>query len=229
MLRIYKSRYSNCTVVCIISLVLLAAIDQTAYTQEVLNRNPSPDQIQPEGLQEEGRRGLGAQWMNEADVMSHILALASEAAQRLQKRDVSPSTRELQRQIVAELDKLLASAGAASAQPNAQPMPAPASPSQQAATERQETAAEKPGTARAGAQRRDRSIGEGTTDDWRSNLEAIWGRLPPRERPPLTQQTFETFIPKYRALIESYYRELSRAQKSTVIPGQPPGTSDRME
>ncbi|MBC7350733.1 MAG: hypothetical protein H5U08_00090 [Thermogutta sp.] len=171
---------------------------------------------------------MGAQWMNEADVMSHILALASEAAQRLQKGDVSPPTRELQRQVVAELDKLLASAGAASAQPNAQPTPAPASPSQQAA-ESQEATTQKPGTAQAGTQRRDHSVGEGATDDWRSNLEAIWGRLPPRERPPLTQQTFERFIPKYRTLIESYYRELSRAQRPPLIPGQSPAAGDRGE
>ena len=216
-------------VFCILGVVFGVTINPTAYTQGVVYRNSSPDQTQPPQIQEENRRGLGAQWMDEADVMSHILALASEAAQRLQKGDVSPPTRELQRQVVEELDRLLASAGAASAQPNTQRTPAPASPSQQAAAERQEATAQKPGTAQAGTQRRDPSVGEAATDDWRSNLEAIWGRLPPRERPPLTQQTFERFIPKYRTLIESYYRELSRAQRPPLIPDQSPAAGDRGE
>jgi hypothetical protein len=213
---------------CFVILAILHAVmGQPAYAEEVLKRSAPADQRPSAKLQGDNRRGMGAQWGNEADVLSHVLTMASEAAERLQKRDVGSTTRELQRQIVAELDKLLSPTGASSAQRNPQPAPTPASPSQQAAMHREESTAQKPGTAQAGTQRRDDAVGNGATDDWRSSLEAIWGRLPPRDRPPVTQQTFESFIPKYRTLIESYYRELSRTQRPSIIPGQTPASGDR--
>lgn len=164
------------------------------------------------------RRGLGARDVSQQDPLEVIQLFSRQAAERLKRGDVGEETRFLQNRVLEELNRLLAKgqAGATAKQGEMSPSKSPQPNNNDQIEEEGEESSSRlgtegnsrPGTARPGAQ----------GQDLQRTLEELWGQLPPRDRPPLTQQAFETFIPKYRRVIESYYRQLAKARREKTPP-----------
>jgi hypothetical protein len=143
------------------------------------------------------------------DPLQQIGQRMRAAQQRIGQRDLSPETRELQREIVADLAKLIerarqqqgdgkksAGQGRGSAQGGAEgghPTPSPATES----TNRVEK-----GTAEAVE-----------TANLRDVLRRHWGHLPEKLREELQNSLSEQFLPQYEKLIEAYYRRLAEERR----------------
>jgi hypothetical protein len=124
-----------------------------------------------------------------------------------------PLTQELQKDIVADLDQLIAQArkagkpggekdsskstsrtplGTAPPQPDAEGK----SPGDKSAAKSDERNASTSGKQGDAARALD-------------GMKKVWGTLPPREREKVLELKAEDFVPKYRAMIEEYYRRLA--------------------
>lgn len=140
-----------------------------------------------------------------------------QSEQRLAKSDTSDQTIELQRQIVADLDELL------KRPPSSPPPSKKASKKQQSKSNKQMAAkkqqapdqstgsrpANRPGPARA------------STEDLGHPKEVkdIWGHLSAQMRDEMSQYAKESFLEKYRDLLEQYYSTI--AAQSRVREVQP--------
>ncbi len=126
-----------------------------------------------------------------------------QVQQRLTQRDVSSETQQTQRQIVSDLDELIAALVA----------------EQQSAAQRRRNAS-KTGNQEAsqtGTQAARDSTGQlgkeepqaDETAAMRQAADEIWGHLPERFRRQMQNAGAVEFLPKYRKLIEDYYKRLA--------------------
>ena len=124
-----------------------------------------------------------------------------------------PLTQEKQKDIVADLDQLIAQARKAakrssdkdSSKSTSRTPLGSASPNPDAEGK---GPGEKPAT-KSGDRKTSAS---GKQDDAARALDGmkkVWGTLPPREREKVLELKAEDFVPKYRSLIEEYYRRLA--------------------
>lgn len=140
----------------------------------------------------------------------------TQAARYLQAIKVGELTRDKQDEIIEKLEKLIeaarqqqqASSGQGSGKRRQQrkPQPQPASQqqkSQQAAKaqQQQQSQGNRPGMGRAGRR--------GEQGDIHTDAQE-WGNLPPSVRDALLQTLGEGFPHKYRALLQRYYRAISK-------------------
>lgn len=170
------------------------------------------------------RRGMGATYENEWDILDRVASLGEEAAQRLKGGDFGEMTQQIQRQILDEIDRLLRGSSQRSTSQATQQ--ATERDSQQASEQARREAAQETQT-RQGSEASKDSLGSasrnGSDRDLQQALSEIWGQLPARERPPVAEQFFETIVPRYRSLIEAYYRELARARREPFQRASVPG------
>lgn len=157
------------------------------------------------------------------DVMSDILRLMQESAQRLEVDfDAGPNTVEVQQRILENLDLAIAeaarrsrppSAGAASASGDKRRRPEAKPPRKQdsksgAAAQAISPADEAPPA--VAPARVDLPSGE------LRELRAGWGNLPQREREEMVQGADEAYLDRYKAWIERYYRALQEEARSNA-------------
>ena len=140
-----------------------------------------------------------------------------QSEQRISHNDAGPETQGLQRQIVANLDRLIQQArqnaksrspGENQGQSVAQRTPEGTPPIQEGPAGEQ-----RPGSKPAVAGSK-RPSGEGKDrkpdmDAMRAAVKRHWGELPEHARQQMRQWPVEEFPPKYEVLIEEYFRRLS--------------------
>ena len=158
----------------------------------------------------------------ESDAENPLLDVARrmrEVEDRIGRADVGPQTRDLQKSIVADLDRMLQQARKACKQGK------PGKNQPQGTTNRKPIGS--PGVKPAGGNKPNdkpavessqRPKGNGETrhadaEEMGDVLKKLWGELPKRQREQMSQWQLEEFLPKYELLIEEYFRRLSRGDK----------------
>ena len=127
-----------------------------------------------------------------------------QVERRLAAGDVSHATQESQRQILSELDELMMALAATQQQSQQQRKSSSSSPAKQQASKTGKQAAEDS----QGPLGRD-SPTEEEIAARREAVAEIWGHLPERIRRQMQSAGAVEFLPKYRKLIEDYYKRLA--------------------
>lgn len=169
-------------------------------------------------LEQRLRRELGeAAISEEQQPLIEIARQMRMVEERIGQYDSGSTTQGMQQQIVADLERLIIAARRASqqdgpaagqpqpvaghtplSQPNA-PQPAGQQPGQS------------PGTISAPRQGETEPGSSGPeTAQLRELAKALWGELPPHAREQMLETFDEAFVPKYRLLIEQYFRRLAQ-------------------
>ena len=139
-----------------------------------------------------------------------------EAGTRIGQADAGAATQQIQRQIVADLDRLIEQARKKAGQcsPSAgQPPPGAPRSSVSPPSSKPGAAGQKPGN-RPAASTAKRPSGGGRTAkadaaETRAVIKRLWGMLPQHEREQMLQLPAEDFPPKYELQIEDYFRRLA--------------------
>lgn len=159
------------------------------------------------------------------DPLADVLDWMAECEKRLKSGDTGRGTRQLQESVVKRLDELIRRSENASASSSASAASSRNSPSQTQEDGGDAAAETKPG----GTQPREGTApgadggADAASDDLQMALQRIWGELPPRERDLLLQQGTESFLPKYRPMIEAYFRRLSEGRSARANGGRETG------
>jgi len=149
----------------------------------------------------------------ENDPLIMVLELMKESELRLARKDTGPQTQQIQKRIINVFDSLMNQAMQKTQQP--------AQGSAQDASQQAENQSSETSQAQSTQNPKNTSSSSGTPGRTTQNIEftqvlqKIWGELPERERAAVLQHAAEAIVPRYRVLIESYYRELSRGQESS--------------
>lgn len=163
-------------------------------------------------LQVEQELGLAAV-PEESDPFLLVLDLMKESQTRLARKDSGPQTQQIQKRIINLFESLMNQA--------IENMQQPAQgTSQDASQQTEERPAEMPQPQSTQSPKGTNSGSDSTSGasqgiGLNEVLQKIWGELPERERAAVLQHAAEAIVPKYRILIETYYRELSRGQESS--------------
>ena len=180
-----------------------------------------PESTQPAG-QPAGGDAPEAQPSN--DPFERLTQQIRDAESRLRRVDSGDKTQELQRQIVDDLDKLIAQIEKEQQQQQNQSKssqsqnkkPGPPQPQQQPSQPQQQ-----PGSGEKDSENANDSQ-EGTRSStarkpdpgrMRSLLEKAWGSLPERERQDVMQSSVDDFPTKYQFVIEEYFKTLLRREE----------------
>jgi hypothetical protein len=137
----------------------------------------------------------------------------------LTKPQPGAPAKQVQEQIVADLERLLKSCQNSSSSPGGQctPKPGGEKKSGQPGNKSGATGAQRnPKPKNSGARTKDDLAGRPDAADVRMVQEFI-ARLPQREREQIQASSIEEFLPKYKSLIEAYFRDLAEEQD-----GRPP-------
>jgi len=194
-----------------------AAAENTAEQREKATGGSSIDRELIESL----RRDSSAAG-NESP-LQRAVRLMRDAQQRIEQRDTSEKTREIQNQVVEDLDKLIKQLQQAQRNPQPNPQSDP-SPSPMEFDEREQQQPEN-STAQKnqdGQRRRDQEKAAESTERAeqgtptaaelarREQLEKdVWGHLPPAVRQQLLNVYSEKFLPRYEELVRRYYEALA--------------------
>lgn len=148
----------------------------------------------------------------EASAATNPLAIVSErmrdAQRRIAGRDTSPETQSVQKQIEADLAKLIEQARQQCAACNK----AGGGQGQQAGTGGNPM----PAPPRDSTNRIERGAKEAVeTADVKDVLRRFWGHLPDKVREQLQSSLSEEFLPKYERVIEDYYKRLAEDPRAT--------------
>jgi hypothetical protein len=123
-------------------------------------------------------------------------------------------TKQVQEQIVANLDRLLESCKNSSSSPGGQCVPKPGGEKKPGPPGKKPGSPGKqpnPTPKNSGSRGKDELARQQDTADVRKFQEFI-ARLPQREREQIQASSIEEFLPKYKPLIEAYFRDLVEEQ-----------------
>ncbi|QDU37733.1 hypothetical protein Mal4_20500 [Maioricimonas rarisocia] len=151
------------------------------------------------------------------------------AGERMSGGRFDPETVALQRQLIADLDVLMAALedpASPSAPPS--PSPSPQTPQPQPDGQPQESESATGPGAPAGdpgertnqpATGSDERTGPGNVSDTeirrrRELADAVWGHLPPRMQEEMRRSFSERYLPEYEAMIRSYYETLAEQSRA---------------
>ncbi len=177
-------------------------------------RAPAKDQP---GLDEKLLDGLGEgediELGPEPDPLTQIGRRMRQVETRIDSRDTSVRTQEMQKQILRELEMLLE-------QTKKQCQGACQNPSSSSQPQPGSTASNQPQKGEAGPPKEStdklRDPGETKVDE-PANMDQlvreVWGHLPDKIRIQMQNVTVEQFLPKYEKLIEDYYQRLAEDQR----------------
>ncbi|HOM15774.1 MAG TPA: hypothetical protein PK777_01525 [Thermoguttaceae bacterium] len=186
-------------------------------TEEAVSPSAAKAAETPSALQKRLQRELGEAGLSEEEnPFLSILQQMREAEMLLGRGETGTRTQQIQKQILAELDQLVAQAqqsGQAQVKlsPKGKPESAsPGFPQGASPSEPKETApgASKQPTAKTPSG----GSGEEKTAEVqqiRSLLQEVWGLLPPGQRQQMIEAPVEEFLPKYKPLIIEYFRRLA--------------------
>lgn len=160
---------------------------------------------------------------SDEDDFTRISKRMHEAERLIPQTESARTTRKLQKEIVSDLDKLIAQleqqckkcqGGASSGgKPSGQ---------QTAKRENVKQPSQKPGDgehdARNPARDSTQKLGKDEArkadmEQMKGLLKDLWGQLPAKAREQMLQSSPEEFLPKYELLIEDYYRRLAEKQE----------------
>lgn len=171
--------------------------------------------VTPPDLSQTLEKELGlAATPEEKDPLILVLELMKESERRLGRKDTGPQTQQIQKKILNVFDSLMSQAMQTAQQQ-------PSQGASQDASQQAENQSSEASQAQSAQDPRNTSSASGTPGLTTENiqftqvLERIWGELPERERAAVLQRAAEAIVPRYRALIETYYRELSRGRESS--------------
>jgi hypothetical protein len=154
--------------------------------------------------------------------MVRIAQQMTEAKQRIAKADSGPATQQLQRQIVADLDRLIQQArkkagqckpGQCQSQPSERKQPGSQPP--KPGSKPGQTPSDKPATKsteRPRVKNANKKPGTSAAES-RAEMERLWYLLPQHAREQMLQSPGEEFTPKYEQQIEDYFRRLSQESR----------------
>jgi hypothetical protein len=180
-----------------------------------------PESTQPAG-QPAGGGAPESQPSN--DPFERLTQQIRDAESRLRRVDSGDKTQELQRQIVDDLDKLIAqiekeqqqqqnqskSSQSQSKKPGSpQPQQQPSQPQQQPGSGEKDS--ENANDSQDGT--RNSTARKPDPGRMRSLLEKAWGSLPERERQDVMQSSVDDFPTKYQFVIEEYFKTLLRREE----------------
>jgi hypothetical protein len=173
------------------------------HDQSVISKRPSEfDSLDQELLNElQGGEDIGH---GPEHPLKHIAELMVSVESRIRQRDTSRSTRKMQDQIVSDLDALIEQCQKDQANKNCQNGQCN-KPGQMAMLE----AGKKP-PSDSTTDLQDRNVERVETDPFDGMATETWGNLPPKIREAMVQAGADQFLPKYRQLIEDYFRSLSQ-------------------
>lgn len=175
---------------------------------------PANPASSPSLLQELNKELGTAATPEENDPLIVALELMKESQLRLARKDTGEQTQQIQKKIIDVFDSLMNQA-----MQTAQPQPSlgtTQNSQQQRQQETPQTSQAQPTQSERGNNTGPQSAGSSTQRSELSQvLQKIWGELPERERNMVLQHATEAIVPKYRPLIEAYYRELSRGRESS--------------
>jgi hypothetical protein len=186
----------------------------------------TPPHVKPIHLrlvdEEQLKRELGAAAVKEDDnPLQQIASQMREAQQRIARSDSGPDTQQLQRQIVADLDRLIqrarqtagqCSSDTSQSQPSSRTTPSdrscdkPGQPGSQPPTGKPPSGTSPPSAASPTARKPNAA-------QTQALIKRLWGALPERQRELMLQSPPEEFPPDYELLIEDYFRRLSEKER----------------
>lgn len=158
--------------------------------------------------------------------LARISGRMASASQLIAKQNLNGETREVQEEIVSELDRLIeklnkqcqnCKKGGQCNKPGSQqtqsstPKPGAGKPS--ASQAKSAGATESRVSAGGGGEAQPGEVADGEV------VKQLWGQLPERLRQQLLQSTADEFLPKYRAELEQYFRRLAEEQ-GTQAPSE---------
>lgn len=139
--------------------------------------------------------------------MELIRAKMDEVAKRLDRADTSTTVQDVQLDVLAELDRLIAADSANSSTNAAQKQQSEGQGEDENATG-QQTADD--GGGQTGGEG---SVSNDSEPSRRDLIDRAWGHLPDRIRERMQSALGEEFLPKYEKLIEAYYKRLANADQ----------------
>lgn len=154
--------------------------------------------------------------------LARISGRMASASQLIAKQNLDGETREVQEEIVSELDKLIeklnkqcqncSSCSGQCNKPGSQQTqsstPKPSGSKPNASQTQSSGAKESRVSAGGGGEAQPGEVADSQA------VKQLWGQLPERLRQQLLQSTADEFLPKYRAELEQYFRRLAEEQSS---------------
>lgn len=186
--------------------------------------HPPLEEIDRELIEQLGRgAGEDVGTSGESDPLTQIGERMQEVTRLINQADVGEPTRDLQDDIVSDLEALIREArrrqGGSSSSSNSQ---------QQQTRERKEVKQpqqqnaqgsgsgdpnSKPAQDSTDRVEKD-SVREVDMQNMNELMRQVWGHLPQREREQMLQSTVDVFLPKYSEMIEEYFRRLAEIPES---------------
>jgi hypothetical protein len=148
------------------------------------------------------------------DALQEIGDRMRQVQQHLLDPDSAAETRAAQHQIADRLRELIASLEARQRDPHSQPGAARRDP-HPPATDPNAAAGTEPARDSAATAGRTEGPGQDATAILRQAAATAWGHLPERYRARMRSTEGVEFLPRYRGLIEDYYRRLAEDQGKT--------------
>ena len=148
------------------------------------------------------------------DDLTRIARQMRQVQQRIENKQVSTDTQELQKDIVAKLDALIKELEQQKKKCSSSSSPSSSAgdPNVQQPEQQPDQGQQQPSNQPA-ADSTDRLGQENAATSDAAALEAlvkqVWGHLPDRARQEMQNATVEDFLPKYQQIIEDYYRRLA--------------------
>jgi hypothetical protein len=180
-----------------------------------LETTPIEDPADAAELSSEPKSGAPA----DEDPFARLSKRMHEAERMIPKSAATKTTRKLQHEIVADLEKLIADLEKRAQQQNSS-----GKSSQQQTTERKpvnqpgqdpiESGQDSNSPARDSTTRLGKNeVRKVDMAQMKSLLKDLWGQLPDKAREQMLQSSPEQFLPKYELLIEQYYKRLAEEQR----------------
>ncbi len=169
-----------------------------------------------------------------ANPLTPIIEKMKETGDRLGQGLLDDETRESQKQIVADLEKLLRQSRQKSQSPQSPQSNSSGNPESDPSSSQSDSPETQGGSGPAGGQRRkdQKDAAESTaqteggipTDAERKNqrrvlTDAVWGHLPPRVREELNRSISDRYLPEYEALVKRYYEALATRRRDAEPRG----------
>ena len=174
-----------------------------------------------EGLDDELMRDLDAggdeAGQDRSTPLMQVSAQKMRQVERLMsKTDSSQPTQKLQKEIIHELDELMAAARRRQNQPSGGSSSSQGSRRDRIVTQPQQSTSEQTAARDSERPARDSSPRQVDREPHKPDmakmndlLRELWGHLPERERQRVINSTVEKFVPKYELLIEEYFKRLA--------------------
>lgn len=184
---------------------------------------PAPDAAKPEpdGLDRKLLDELEGETGEAADPLTKIGAKMRRAARQIANRQTQDETRDLQQEIVADIEELLKQARKKKSSSSSGQSKSEQQARRSEAAQPQSKPSRAGGASQASnnpardseATMRNRQAERPDPATTRQLMQELWGHLPERDRQQVLSATGEVFVPKYEARIKEYFKRLSEARR----------------